>query len=197
MKSFATCDRLANKTTLQMLITAVPMRTATWTVIQAVQGRPAPARHGWMHLSRCGWRQASSHRMGCCNAVVQTYPPRSLPIRVLAAPPSPWAAKKHSACILKVIPIMLMVCSGFGNRPDSMTIISNVHQSRPAGGARSSQYQVSCLVMMLALLPYHAHIMTIEGTARCMYSGHPLHASQLNPRQVRCEHSCRRVCQIQ
>mmetsp|Transcript_2742 Transcript_2742/g.4731 ORF Transcript_2742/g.4731 Transcript_2742/m.4731 type:complete len:325 (-) Transcript_2742:211-1185(-) len=56
--------------------------------------------------------------------------PSSLPTRVDAAPLRPCAAKKHRAWTLKVIPIILMVISGRGNRPERMTMISKVHQSR-------------------------------------------------------------------
>ncbi len=49
--------------------------------------------------------------------------PSSLPTLVLAAPDNPCAAKKHSACTLKVMPIMDMVISGCGSSPDSITMI--------------------------------------------------------------------------
>lgn len=63
--------------------------------------------------------------------------PSSLPTRVDAAPLRPCAAKKQSACMLKVMPIMLMVSSGRGSSPLSMTMIcrqAGVHAGRRQGG---------------------------------------------------------------
>jgi hypothetical protein len=50
---------------------------------------------------------------------------------VLTAPLSPCAAKKHSAWMLKVIPIMDIVISGRGNSPDNMTMICHEQKRTP------------------------------------------------------------------
>lgn len=206
VKSLATWERLANKTTLHKLMTAVPMRTATCTVTHAVQGRPAPAKgaHGHAcHDAVQGQPDAHIHALPRCAGA-------GLLTKVVADARAGRAAKPVGSKETEGVDVegdshrghcLLGVWQESGQHDNDLKSPPvQAFEGAGGGGKQTRVFPHGAVELSPPLttnVTSNAHIMTMDGTARCMYSGQPLHASQLKPRHVRCELSCRRVYQTQ